>query len=144
LPKLSPGAACPRSSGGHVSPDFGTVYGDGPAYASLFQLGSDGIVHYGGSTPEGGWYYAKVLWVVDPKHRERTLIRGHQIDGPHAIGFEFGPQPPNELRIPIWGTSSDSNWGNRASESRLRAPGCYAYQADGRDFSAVIVFQAAP
>jgi hypothetical protein len=144
LPELAPGTACPRSPGREVTPTFGTLYGDGPAYAALFQRGDDGVVHYGASTPEGGWYYAKVLWVVDPPHRQRTLIRGRQIDGLNTLRFGFGPIPSSELKISEWGASSDSEWGSEPSETRLRAPGCYAYQADGKGFSTVIVFEAAP
>ncbi|MBA2462339.1 MAG: hypothetical protein H0V45_11335 [Actinobacteria bacterium] len=32
--------------------------------------------------------------------------------------------------------------GDNPSLTRLRAPGCYAYQVDGRTFSYVIVFEA--
>jgi len=142
LPRIEPGAACPRSTGRQVDPNFGIAYGDGPAYP-VMGVGDDGVVHYGDSRREGGWYYVKVLWVVDPQHRERTLVRGLQIDGRSELRFEFGPEPAKELRIPRWGTVG-SGWGHRPSESRIRAQGCYAYQADGRDFSTVIVFQAAP
>jgi hypothetical protein len=143
LPTLAPGNACPRSPG-QVNSEFGTLYGPGPAYAALFQLRSDGIVHYGASTPEGGWYSAKVLWVIDPDHRERTLVRGRQLDGPNTLRFGFGPTPPRVLRISRWGSTNGSRWGHNPSETRSRARGCYAYQADGADFSTVVVFEAAP
>lgn len=143
LPRIEPGAACPRSTGKRVDPNFGIAYGDGPAYPVMSEVGTDGIVHYGNSRREGGWYYEKVLWVVDPSHRERTLVRGRQIDGPNQLRFELGSDPPKELRIRRWSTV-ESGWGHRPSETRIRAPGCYAYQADGKDFSTVIVFQVAP
>jgi hypothetical protein len=144
LPRITPGAICPRSSGRQVTPAFGILFGDGPAYAGIFQLDNDGVVRYGGSTKEGGWYYAKVLWVTDGSDRERTLVRGRQLDGPNHLSFGFGADPAKELRIPVLGSVNGSNWGHHPSETRIRAPGCYAYQADGKDFSTVIVFQAAP
>lgn len=143
LPRIEPGAACPRSTGKRVDPTFGIAYGDGPAYPVMSEVGTDGIVHYGNARRGGGWYYEKVLWIVDPSHRERTLVRGRQIDGPHQLRFELGSDPPKELRIHRWGTV-ESGWGDRPSYSRIRAPGCYAYQADGKDFTTVVVFQAAP
>ena len=136
LPRIGPGATCPRSGGRQVTPAFGILFGQGPAYAGMPQLDDDGVVRYGGSTPEGGWYYAKVLWVIDGSHRERALIRGRQIDGSNQLRFGYGSDPARELRIPVWGNVSGSNWGHHPSETRIRAPGCYAYQADGKDFTA--------
>ena len=110
------------------------------------QVGSDGIVHYGGQ-PVAGWYGFKVLWVTDPR-REDTLIRGRQLDGPHQLRFDTDAGIIPQLRIAGglvgWGTVSGSAWGHRPSNERVQAPGCYAFQADGKDFSTVIVFQAAP
>jgi hypothetical protein len=47
--------------------------------------------------------------------------------------------PPVELRIP----ATNRALRYRPSYTRLRAPGCYAYQIDGTTFSRVIVFAAA-
>jgi hypothetical protein len=144
LPQIAPGAPCPRSSGRQVTPYLSVAYGDGPAYAVGLVPDSEGIVHYGGARHEGGWYYVKVLWAVDPAHLEPMLVRGRQIDGSNRLRFGHGPNPSKELRTPTWGTVGDPPWGARPSSARIRAPGCYAFQADGKTFSTVIVFQAAP
>ncbi len=110
VPKLPPGAPCPRALGRQVSPDIGLAYGKGPAYAVLGV--ADGLVHFGGARREGGWWYVKVLWVVNPAHKGPVLIRGRQVDGRNGLRFEFGSSPPRELRIPRWGRI-DSGWGQR-------------------------------
>ncbi|HET7037526.1 MAG TPA: hypothetical protein VFI42_17710 [Thermomicrobiaceae bacterium] len=93
---------------------------------------------------DGGWYYIKVLWVASPDYQGPVLIRGHQIGGPNEMRFESGDDPPNELTFGAGGGgSTPSHFRNWPSYTRLRAPGCYAYQVDGTDFSDVIVFKAA-
>jgi hypothetical protein len=124
-------------------PYFPTAYGEGPVYADLHP-GSDGIVHYGGDVQQGGWYYVNFMYAVDPAHVQPTLVRGRQIDGSNELRFGRGQKPARELRIPTWRTFPKPHWGWSPSYDRLRAPGCYALQADGRTFSTVIVFQAAP
>jgi hypothetical protein len=92
---------------------------------------------------EGGWYYAKVLWAATPDYAGPILVRGRQLDGPHEVRFERGADPPAELRLADGGITVGApglrNW---PSYTRVRAPGCYAYQVDGQDFSEVMVFQA--
>ena len=78
-----------------------------------------------------------------PSYRGPVLIRGRQLDGTHHVRFGLAFVPPTELRIGSWGNATTApGWGFRASTTRLRAPGCYGYQIDGRTFSRVIVFQA--
>ncbi|HEY8825785.1 MAG TPA: hypothetical protein VIP07_13005, partial [Candidatus Limnocylindria bacterium] len=91
-------------------------------------------------SPEGGWYFAKVLWVASPSYTGRALIRGHQIDGPNEVRFENGSDPPLELRFD--GNPLGDGWRHQPSYTRVRAPGCYAYQVDGIPVSSVIVFEA--
>jgi hypothetical protein len=142
LPQIAPGAPCPRASGRRVTASLAIAYGDGPAYAVGVLPDGNAIIHYGGARREGGWYYVKVLWAVDPAHRQRTLVCGRQIDGANELRFSSGSEPAKELRIQRWPTTSDG-WGAHPSEARIRAPGCYALQADSKTFSTVIVFQAA-
>lgn len=53
------------------------------------------------------------------------------------VRFELALVPVREIRIgPL---AKD-----RPSTTRVRAPGCYAYQVDGTTFSSVIVFGAKP
>ena len=48
--------------------------------------------------------------------------------------FERGTVPSTELHLPYSG--------DRPSYTRLRAPGCYAYQVDGPNFSYPVAFRA--
>ena len=71
--------------------------------------------------------------------RGPVLIRGRRLDGSDPVRFEHGDNPPAaELRIgeedlgrwPVGTTTADGQR-YRRSYTRLRAPGCYAYQVDG-------------
>ncbi|HEY8825306.1 MAG TPA: hypothetical protein VIP07_10505 [Candidatus Limnocylindria bacterium] len=137
LPVLAPGQACPRATGATVNPNVGLALGSGPLYPAGAR--ADGTIPFGGS-PEGGWYFAKVLWVASPSYTGHALIRGHQIDGPNEVRFENGSDPPLELRFD--GNPLGDGWRHQPSYTRVRAPGCYAYQVDGIGVSSVIVFEA--
>ncbi|MDQ6693774.1 MAG: hypothetical protein M3014_05040 [Chloroflexota bacterium] len=142
LPQVPSGKECPALHGKQVSPDFGLAIGRGPIYP--VGLGSEGVLRYSNEWVEGGWFFAKVLWVGDPAYTGPVLVRGHQIDGPGELRFGEGADPPGELRLDTaQGGSSPSHWYNWPSYTRLRVPGCYAYQVDGTSFSDVIVFRAA-
>ncbi len=142
LPVLAPGQSCPRASGRIVSPSFGPALGNGPVYP--VGLGTEGIYDLAGAQEEGGWLYAKVLWVGSPDLRGTpVLIRGRQLDGAGELRFERGPDPANELRLHVNGRTPDANgWIDWPSYTRLRGPGCYAYQVDSADRSLVIPFEA--
>ncbi len=167
LPTLAPGASCPTTHGHLVRADLGIGLGTGPVYPILGEitnntqqaqrLQTQGILQYG-PTGSFGWGGMKVLWIIHPSYRGFVLIRGHQIDGPHALGFNGGldhfvvPDQENEvtapplpaLRLVAPVPRSTDPWENWPSQTRLQAPGCYAYQVDGSSFSTVIVFQAVP
>jgi hypothetical protein len=88
------------------------------------------------------------LWFVSPRYKWPVLIRGGRVDGSGFVRFDRGKHPGAELRIPA-GTSESGNPGvadrgqrYRPSYTRLRAPGCYAYQVDGPSFSYPVVFRA--
>jgi hypothetical protein len=122
---------------------FSPVVGSGPLYAASF--GETGGISYRGSREEGGWYYVKVLWLADPTYRGPVLIRGKQLDGPHVLRFGEGPHPTAELQLPPGdgrAATTAPGWSNWPTYTRVRAPGCYAYQVDGLDFSEIIVVPA--
>ncbi|MFL5733093.1 MAG: hypothetical protein ACJ78Q_07800 [Chloroflexia bacterium] len=139
LPAVAPGGPCPTARGKQVNPAYGLALGDGPAYP--VGLGPEGIYYYGGATQEGGWWYLKVLWVVSPDYRGPTLVRGGRIDAPGELRFERGADPPSELRLDTTQAAAGT-WSDFPTYTRLRAPGCYAYQVDGTGFTRTIVFKA--
>jgi hypothetical protein len=89
------------------------------------------------------WSGTKRLWLLDNRHVARVLVRGHQLDGPNEARFVYGRPaftPENKLN-PVPELRLDQ-WQDNPSQTRLRAPGCYAYQVDGRTFSYLVVFEA--
>lgn len=141
-------AECPVASARRVSPDFGPALGDGPVYP-IFGT-TDGVLRYGYGDERGGfqgeWGGEKVLWVAPPGFAGPVLVRGRQLDGPNEVRFGGGLDPPGELFLDddLAVAPSPSGWTNWPSYTRVRAPGCYAYQIDTAEGTAVIVFRAEP
>jgi hypothetical protein len=145
LPTVAPGAACPVSGVGRINfarYGVGRGIGPGPAYpigfaqpgsALQFTYPPDPASEFAGSL----WSGQKVLWFVAPRYRGPVLVRGGRLDYSGWLRFDRGKIPPLEMRIQKGHGPRD-----RASYTRLRAPGCYAYQIDGTTFSRVIVFRA--
>jgi hypothetical protein len=153
MPKVASGAECPVSK---VERRFNFAkygvaegIGRGPAYPMrtglvVFDWPPSTHSEFAGSK----WSGAKVLWFVSPHYRGPVLIRGRRLGRPEVVRFDKGKVPSSELRIPA-GSSIVGNPGvpdvgqrYRPSYTRLRAPGCYAYQVDGASFSYAVVFRA--
>ena len=135
---LATGAACPVSH-----PDcavdfarFGVArgIGAGPAYPILPRAVLP-LVPARGADAGSRWAGQKVLWFVHPRYAERVLVRGRRLDGAGLVRFGRGLVPALELRIP-------AGRREQPSSTRLRSPGCYAYQVDGATFSRVVIFRA--
>jgi hypothetical protein len=152
LPHIAAGARCPVS---HVdrrikfSRRFGVGLGigRGPAYPIGLPSGDLQLApakNFGSRL----WAGQKVLWFVLPAYRGPVLIRGARIDGRGLVRFQRGSVPPKRLRIPVGETQGAPGnpvpKGTRylPSYTRVRGPGCYAYQIDGTTFSRVVVFHA--
>lgn len=149
-PELAPGAPCPVSArtGGLTMFGLGGIaaWGPGPAWPVLGGVPSIDAVpfEFANAGPEyAEWGVRKAMWAIDPRYVGPTLVRGRQLDGPNAVRFENGSpgfteaqrlNPPFELRF-VGGYV-------RPAVTRVRALGCYAYQADGIGFSRQIVFRA--
>jgi hypothetical protein len=87
------------------------------------------------------WGGQKVLWAVDPEVRGPVLVRGRRLDGPEQVAFEDPARPELLLNTgPYEGRAG--GWKDYPSFTRLRAPGCYAYQIDTADGSSSVVFTA--
>lgn len=86
-----------------------------------------------------------MTWTAAGSYTGPVLIRGRQLGGSGAVGFGEGHVPYDELQLRAAGTGAPRPpGGGRAwlSITRVRSPGCYAYQIDGTSFSSVIVFRA--
>lgn len=151
LPSITAGASCPTSAPGRQVTHFlGKAVGKGPVYAiSERPLARRGILSFeyppshNSSFAGSQWGGQKVLWASSRSYHGPILIRGRQLDGNHAVGFGQLLIPYAELQFPAGhGDPSQGGWRAWPSETRLRAPGCYAWQVDGTDFSEVIVFRA--
>ena len=95
--------------------------------------------------PEGWgpeWSGAGRVWMLDTRYASRALVRRRQLDGPNEVRFVHGyPGFTAEKilnRFPNYGSKGVTS----PSLTRVRAPGCYAYQVDGRTFSYLVVFEA--
>ncbi len=145
VPDVAPGSPCPMTQRGG-SLDFGVpgipAFGPGPAYPTALGEGPSAVLGYF-DIQGTDWGGTKALWLIAPGYHRQMLIRGRQLDGPNGVRFEDGVpgftaaqvlNPRTELRI---------GWGSdHPAVTRLRAPGCYAYQIDGLRFSYDIVFEA--
>jgi hypothetical protein len=147
-PTISPGSPCPTSARdpkgdltriGYAGPAWGT----GPAYPGFFRPldGKPGFYYDDPIPPESVFYGSKwsgqkVLWVFDRQaYAGPILIRGRQLDGLEVLRFDLANAPVQKIFV-----RADQT--DRPSMTRVRAPGCYAYQIDGASFSDVLVFEA--
>jgi hypothetical protein len=159
VPAVVPGKPCGTSSASGDLAQIGThpairgpAWGPGPAYPWGLTLdGGKPVLRFEypprpeSGWAESGWGGTKVLWVIAASYHGPVLVRGRQLDGPNEARFQDGRpgftretalRPPAELRLT--GPETRAN----PATTRLRAPGCYAYQVDGRRFSYLIVFEA--
>ena len=158
LSQISPGAECPiatttvsLSERGIVTLGDLPAWGPGPAYPTALGRGPRPQLVFvyppepGSGWEESGWGGSKNIWVVSPSYRGPVLVRGRQLDGPNEVRFENG-RPAFTLQSALYPSSElrlrgPEPFGN-PSTTRLRAPGCYAFQVDGRGLSYSIVFEA--
>jgi hypothetical protein len=148
IPHIRPGAPCPRTP--VVQHPRGTPVGNRVAVSPVYAGGILGRLSV--ELPPGraqvdffgsAWGGNKVLWESSPDYRGPLLIRGRQVDGHHLVRFETGAPPPSELELAAGrGMIDGSGWGAWPSYTRVRAPGCYAWQVDGTDFTDFIFFRA--
>jgi hypothetical protein len=147
IPTVEAGATCPVSQ---ANPRIWSrqAPGLGPGPVGPVGLGTLGILKF---RPFHGsdWGGQKVLWAAAPSYDGAILIRGGRVNGDGGVGFNMnGDGPPlAELQLPPDGperTRNNGGWRGWPSFTRVREPGCYAYQVDGTDFSYVIVFRAVP
>jgi hypothetical protein len=141
LPALKSGR-CPVTSAELVAPGISQAQGQGPVYPvnAYPQLDFSLLARPGQVWYPSQWSGQKTMWIARPKFTGRVLVRGHELGGINQVGFGPKRTPAAELHLEIKGTR---NWWTATTYTRLRAPGCYAWQIDGPAFSRVVVFRAA-
>jgi hypothetical protein len=149
LPRLTVAArGCPVSRSARIAGFVGPASGPGPVYPMLGGSGPVTFVYPPPSTSQlagSSWGDLKVLWVAEASYGGPVLVRGRQIDGPHAVGFGDGRVPVSEIQLLAPGAfavGQPDGWRAWPSSARLAAGGCYAFQVDGTTFSSVVVFAA--
>jgi hypothetical protein len=91
------------------------------------------------------WLGARVTWTAPANFTGPLLIRGRQIGGSGVVGFGEGHTPYDELQLLDSGHGAPApGAGGRAwlTYTRVKSPGCYAYQIDSEKFSSVVYFRA--
>jgi hypothetical protein len=142
---LATTARCPVTTARVLSPRFARGQGSGPVYPVGAARGLKFIYPV---EPTQGWYPSewsgnKVAWVARKGFSGRVLIRGWRRDGSSGVRFGDRPQPQTELRLTFSAKDlGEGGWLNKGTFTRVRAPGCYAWQLDGLDFTRVITFRA--
>jgi hypothetical protein len=137
--RIAPGERCPvTTETGRVGQHEGL--GPGPAHP----IGISAVVTMRMPPPEGWgseWSGTKRVWLLDSRYAGRALIRGRQLDGPNEVRFVLGVPgfTPEKLLNPV---REQRIVGTSPSLTRVRAPGCYAYQVDTRTRSYLVVFEA--
>jgi len=84
------------------------------------------------------WDGAEVTWSAPRGFSGPILIRGRELDGPLALGFGEGHVPYDELQM-YAAPGASRTW---QTFTRVRGPGCYAYQVDTTRTTEVFVFEA--
>jgi hypothetical protein len=146
LPAIAASAPCPATDQNGTLGDHGNrdapaapAFGPGPAFPTLQSEGGRAELHYTAWGGFEGWGGSKVLWTV-PRYSGPYIVRGRQLNGSNRLKFDWGPSWTNQLHdtLRLTGALSVLN----PAATFLQAPGCYAYQVDGRGFSYLIVFEA--
>jgi len=160
VPRLRPGEACPTSAGTRFTNRYlgGVALGRVPVRPDI---GNRGYLRHGrivlGTTDVTGWYAIKTIWFSPPSYDGPWLIRAVRLRGQGAIDLSDQPSPrpgpqgnragsrfsPTAVFVPA-GPTLNTGAGYRTDPRTtwISAPGCYAWQVDGLNFSRLIVFEA--
>jgi hypothetical protein len=146
LPTLSPGSACPVTSISNAHLAIGSPRG-GP------------IFYLGGPNPKGGFPWNKTIYALIGA-RGPVLLRGARLDGSGTLKFDGEPANLSEAGETLSSAGGVTRTfyrsvlspgatqpdGSTADVFYLypSSPGCYALQADGNNFEAIVVFIATP
>jgi hypothetical protein len=153
FPSLQPGESCPATAGATVSNSFfsGVALGSGPVRVLIANRGDliQGRADLGFATDTPGWLALQTLWFAMPGYDGPFVVRAKRLgeNGPIEVqpgqtGLEPGSGP---LVVPAGPTlNTMDGFRTMPGSTWVTSAGCYAWQVDGRNFSEVIVVDAAP
>ena len=155
LPALSPGAACPVSTGtrGAVPRQehiFGgdLWFGRGPVYVGLAwkpeHTGDTATFSLAPVPIENGARRAKTPWISVPTYAGPIVVRGHALDDPRkALLFNHnGRRPMTRLHVEAPRAPSAELWSFWPTSMWIPGPGCYGMQIDTPSATDIVVFEA--
>lgn len=143
--RLPPGGTCPVTTAvSQPDPGLGPLLGEGPARPTGLARGA--VLNYLSPVERSDWMDQtwggqKVLWAVDPAWGGPVLVRGRRLDAPGELAFEDPAQPELLLNTSSY-QGRAGGWKDNPSFTRVRAPGCYAYQVDTASGTWSIIFTA--
>jgi hypothetical protein len=147
LPRVMNEDACPRTPGRRAAPNVAITLGNGPAYPVLGFLNAPsrtrGSIRLRDDIRRDSRYLHKTLWAISKRYHGPVLVRGRRIDEPGVLRF-LGPTR-RELHLSRGQGKPDApgrGWRYAPTTTLIPAPGCYAFQIDGLNFSRVAVFAA--
>lgn len=144
-PQVPVGTACPVTTvSSRPDPELGLLLGSGPGRPSGLDEGA--VFNYLSPKERPDWTDKtwggqKVLWAVDPAQTGPVLVRGRRLDGPGALAFDDPAVAELVLNIDD-DEGRGGGWKDYPSYTRVRVPGCYAYQVDTAEGTWTIVFTA--
>jgi hypothetical protein len=145
-PRVAAGAACPVTTElSRPDPGLAPLLGTAPARPAGLDAGA--VLNYGAPDQrtvwvDRTWGGQKVLWAVNPTVTGPVLIRGRQLDGPGELAFEDPALPELVLNTGTYEGQPGVVWRAYPSYTRVRVPGCYAYQIDTAAGTWTVVFIA--
>lgn len=136
----APGGVCPVDTAHAIDSKLPPALGGGPVYVILGDADASGVLHLHPDANHDGWTRLKAGWTGDPKYTGPIVIHGEEISGTDLLGF--GANFPLDMD-PYYSVAPHGDI-FEVDYVDVKAPGCYALQVDGVDFSEIIVFQVQP
>lgn len=140
------GEVCPTSAGSYFAGHgFGgiTLGGRHPVQPLVGPQAGEKLALHGRlvfGQHQGQWLDVKTLWFARATYAGPFLIRGTRLDAQGNVWFGENPIAPMLAVRASQGTKKVVR--DIPGGTYVRAPGCYAWQVDGRGFSYSIVFEA--
>jgi len=148
FPVLRPGQSCPATFGHLANTSYfvGSALGNGSVRVLISNTGDllHGIAQVG-TTQVKGWYALQTLWFSVPGYDGPFVVRAKRLDGPDRISIGGSPAAVGPIVVAP-GPTMNTSAGYRTvpGSTWVTAPGCYAWQVDGLNFSDVIVIKMTP